>query len=164
MPRSSFRTRAALWTATGLIGASLAAGGIAQAVSSPSPSPGDKTAGPAAKAKAGHGKHHGLGARILHGDVVVRAKDGYRKVALQRGTVVSASATSLQVRSADGFTATYVLNGDTRLRKGHRSDQPVKLATGDLVTVVATRSGDSLTATRVVAHPVKAKKDAAERS
>lgn len=173
MNRSSFRNRAALWTAAGVLGTGLAAGGVAQAVTSPSPSPGPGTA--AAGAKAGHAKqhakHHGKGQRlepfaahVLHGDVVVRAKDGgYRTVALQRGTVVSVSPTSLQLRSADGFTATYAVNADTFIRKGHKSGQSSELAAGDSVMVLATRSGSTLTATKVLAHQAKAEKPAAAK-
>lgn len=153
------RTRAALWTATGVLTAGLAAGGVAQAVSSPSPNP---TAGkPAATADAKHnGKHakgHGLDklGKVLHGDLVVRTKDGNRTIALQRGSVVSVNGTSLQVRSTDGFTATYVVNGDTKIRKGTSAGS---LATGDQVTVVATRSGSALTATKVAAHQPKTDK------
>ncbi len=161
MTRSPMRTRVALWTAAGVLGTGLAAGGVAQAVSSPSPGA-DKVA---AGAKAGHAKAHGKGQRlermagnVLHGDVVVRIKDGYRTVALQRGSVVSVSTTALQLRSVDGFTATYAVNGDTWIRKGHKGGQSSSLATGDQVTVVATRSGDTLTATKVLAHPEKPEK------
>lgn len=168
MNRSMFRNRAALWTAAGVLGAGLTAGGVAQAVSTPSPSPsaGKATAG----AKAGHAKHRGKGQRldrfarhVLHGDVVVQAKDGYRTVVLQHGTVVSVSPTSLQLRSPDGFTATYVVNADTFIRKGHKSGQSSALAAGDSVLVHAARSGSTLTATRVLAHQAKAEKPAATK-
>lgn len=171
MNRSTFRNRAALWTAAGVLGAGLTAGGVADAVATPSPSPGAPGAGkPAAGAKAGHAKHQGKGQRlervaahVLHGDVVVRAKEGYRTVALQRGTVVSASPTSLQLRSADGFTATYAVNADTFIRKGHKSGQSSELAAGDSVMVLATRSGSTLTATKVLAHQAKTEKPAAAK-
>ncbi len=55
-------------------------------------------------------------ARALHGEVTL-AGEKHRVVAFQRGTVDSVSATSLQVKSPDGFTATYVLSDRTRLRK-----------------------------------------------
>lgn len=168
MNRSTFRNRAALWTAAGVLGAGLTAGGVANAVATPSPSPG--AGKPAAGAKAGHAKHQGKGQRlervaahVLHGDVVVRAKEGYRTVALQRGIVVSASPTSLQLRSADGFTATYAVNADTFIRKGHKSGQSSELAAGDSVMVLATRSGSTLTATKVLAHQAKAEKPAAAK-
>jgi len=168
MNRSMFRNRAALWTAAGVLGAGLTAGGVAQAVSTPSPSPSAGKA--AAGAKAGHAKHHGKGQRldlfarhVLHADVVVRAKDGYRTVVLQHGTVVSVSPTSLQLRSPDGFTATYAVNADTFIRKGHKSGQSSALAAGDSVLVLAARSGSTLTATRVLAHQAKAEKPAATK-
>lgn len=164
MTRPSFRTRATLWTAAGVLGAGLAAGGVAEAVSTPTPSP---SAGQAAGhgAKAAKGKHadHRLkvsriAGRVVHGDVVVATKDGYRTVVMQRGTVVSVSASSLQLRSADGFTATYALTAETRIRKGHKNGQTGALAAGDAVTVLANRSGSTLTATRVMSHQAKANK------
>lgn len=169
MNRSMFRNRAALWTAAGVLGAGLTAGGVAQAVSTPSPSPSAGKA--AAGAKAGHAKHHHrkgqaldrFARHVLHGDVVVRAKDGYRTVVLQHGTVVSVSPTSLQLRSPDGFTATYAVNADTFIRKGHKSGQSSALAAGDSVLVLAARSGSTLTATRVLAHQAKAEKPAATK-
>ncbi len=167
------RTRAALWTAVGVLGAGLTIGGVAQAVSTPSPSPDGTTSAPAAKSakSAKSAKHHDKGQRlermagnVLHGDVVVRTKDGYRTVALQRGSVVSVSPTSLQLRSVDGFAATYAVNGETQVRKSHKAGQPSSLATGDQVTVVATRSGSTLTATKVLVHPAKAEKPTASSS
>lgn len=167
MPPTSFRTRAALWTAAGVLGAGLAAGGVAEAVSTPTPAPGAGQAAPGAKAakaaKAAKHKHHGqrlerIAGRVVHGDVVVKTKDGYRTVVMQRGTVVSVSATSLQLRSADGFTATYALGADTWVRKGHKNGSNSSPAAGDIATVLASRSGSTLTATKVLAHPAKAAK------
>lgn len=164
----SIRGRIAVWTAAGVLGTGLVAGGVAQAVSTPtpssSPSPDKGGAdgkggweGKGGKAKA---KHHGhglgrLGGRMLHGEAVVKTKDGYRTVVIQRGTIASVSPTSLRLRSDDGFTATYVIGADTWVRKGHEQRQPSGLAAGDSATVVATRSGNALTATRVLAHTTK---------
>jgi len=170
MTRPSVKTRAALWTAAGVLGAGLAAGGIAEAVSTATPSPdAGQAAGHGDKAAAG--KHHGqrlkldrIASRVVHGDVVVRTKDGYRTVVLQRGSVVSVSASSLQLRSADGFTATYVLTGETRIHKGHKNAKTSELAAGDAAIVVADRSGSGLTATRVLAHPARAGKPASQNT
>ncbi len=163
------RTRLAVWTAAGVLGAGLAAGGVAQAVSSPTPS------SPPAAGKTTHdgkdkGRHHGrdhgalgrLGGSLVHGDVVVRTKTGYATMALQRGTVQAVTATSMQVRSADGFTASYALTADTRVHKGRALSQPSDLAKGDVVIVRATRSGTTLTAATVSAHTAKTGSPATE--
>ncbi len=156
--------RAAVWAVAGLLGTGLAIGGVAEAVSAAA-APSSPSAQPSAPAKAGQGKGHenrrdGLAARTLHGDFVVRAKGGYRTVAIQRGTVLSVTSTSLQVRSADGFTASYALTTNTWVRKGHRQSQPAALSAGDAVTVLATRSGGTLTANRVLAHAVGSRQPA----
>lgn len=159
---SPIRNRASLWAATGVLTAGLAAGGVAQAVSSPSPSPSGGKPSATADAKPdgkGQGKHKGKGhgiagaaGNVLHGDLVVRTKEGTRTIAVQRGSVVSASPTSIEVRSIDGFTATYAVNADTKVRKGRQAGS---LTAGEQVTVVATRSGSTLTATKVLARPAK---------
>ncbi len=65
------------------------------------------------------GRGHGLGrlGRTLHGEFVVAGKDGKPlTVRVQRGVVTDVSATSITVKSSDGFSATYVINADTRIR------------------------------------------------
>ncbi len=71
---------------------------------------------------------------VQHGEFTVRGADGKDVVVtLQRGSVTSASATSLAVRSADGFTATYAVNADTRVQ-GAAGSTP---ASGARVLVLA---------------------------
>ena len=53
---------------------------------------------------------------------------------VQRGTVSKSNATSVEVKSDDGFTATYVIGDDTRTRNGAP-------AVGDSVLVVAEKNG-----------------------
>jgi hypothetical protein len=64
----------------------------------------------------------------------------------QRGIVETVSETSLTVKSEDGFSNSYVLNTETRIRKekldASRSDINVK----DRVRVLATKEGSTLTA------------------
>ena len=55
-------------------------------------------------------------ARALHGEVTL-AGEKHRVIVFQRGPVDKISDTSLTVKSNDGFTATYVLNADTKVRK-----------------------------------------------
>jgi hypothetical protein len=91
---------------------------------------------------------------LLHGEHVVKDKAGkIVTVDSQRGVVTAASATALTVKSADGTTWTWTLNGDTRVRganlqKGATSD----LKLGDTVIVTGPRTGDTRTA-KVVGDP-----------
>nr|WP_284288336.1 hypothetical protein [Angustibacter aerolatus] len=64
---------------------------------------------------------------------------------MQTGAVTSVSATRLAVKSTDGYTATYVVNASTTVMGQKIS----AVKTGHTVMVVATKSGSTLTATRV---------------
>lgn len=84
----------------------------------------------------------------LHGDfVVANGSNGYTTERLQTGTVQAASSTSLTVKSTDGYTQTYVIGSSTSVDGG--SDSISKVANGNTVTVVATLSGQTATATTV---------------
>jgi hypothetical protein len=72
---------------------------------------------------------------VQHGEFTVQGADGKATVmTVQRGSVTAASATSVTVKSDDGFTATYALDSSTRGRAGN-------LAKGDSVLVLAQKSG-----------------------
>jgi hypothetical protein len=116
-----------------------------------SPSPTDKAD---RKDKAHHIRRHpGLLRRALHGEATLGGEKR-RVVVFQRGAVETVSETSLTVRSEDGFSGSYVLNTETRIRKdkeqASRSDIKVK----DRVRVFATKDGSTLTAIVVRDHGV----------
>lgn len=96
----------------------------------------------------GHPWHNGM-TDMLHGEMVL-AKDGggTETVLVQKGTVTAVSATGVTVRSADGFTTAYVVDGDTEVRAD--SDTIADVAKDEEVVVVAPKSGDEHTATVVV--------------
>ncbi|MBO1266423.1 hypothetical protein [Arthrobacter cavernae] len=112
----------------------------------------------------GLGKLHGQG---IHGEFTVKDKDGHFKtIVTQRGTVESASESSISVKSEDGFTQSYAVNGETRivkipedvsqLRNGKgKPDLPaataVDLKAGDTVRIAGTKDGGTVTATAIVA-------------
>jgi hypothetical protein len=163
-------------TAVGLVAAGLAGGlvvatlGVAGAqTSEPTPTPsqsqsqsapqdgGESKSGRARRAKIGGRGGHGLGplGHGIHGEFTVRNPngDGYRVVATQRGVVTAVSATSISVRSEDGFSRTYVIDAETRVRSG---DQGLAgIVTGDTVGVAGVVSGTTATATRIVEKPAR---------
>jgi hypothetical protein len=98
----------------------------------------------------GGGLGHALGAEdFLHAEVVLAKEDGGTQTALvQKGVVTEVSATGVTVRSTDGFTTAYVVNGDTKVRA--ESDAIGDVAKDEEVLVVAPASGDEHTATVVV--------------
>jgi len=84
----------------------------------------------------------------VHGEVVV-PKDGggYQTLLMQRGKATKVSTSSITVRSADGFTATYDVTGDTLVGAG--SDGITSIDQSDDVVVTARKTGDGGTALRV---------------
>jgi hypothetical protein len=73
---------------------------------------------------------------IQHGELTMqdRATGKATVMTVQRGSVTAASQGSLSVKSADGFTAKYVIEANTRGKTGN-------LQVGDSVLVVAEKAG-----------------------
>jgi hypothetical protein len=139
------------WARPALVAAvvvALAGGGTAVALadtSTPTPSPPSSSApSPAAKP---HAKHRALASRAEHGEVVLHGKGGDRTVDVQRGVVTAASPTSVTVRSADGFTATYAFAPNSKVRKQKAASQPSAIAVNDRVGLVAAKGPQGLTVT-----------------
>ncbi|WP_406832345.1 hypothetical protein ABEG17_05845 [Pedococcus sp. KACC 23699] len=79
----------------------------------------------------------GLGAlgNVQHGEFTAQDAAGTSVVmTVQRGTVTAASTSSVSVKSADGFTATYAVDGSTR-------GGATSWTKGDSVLVVAQKAG-----------------------
>jgi len=130
---------------TGGIGATIASADTPSPAPSASPSSSPSTG---AKDKAAK-KHRSLEARALHGEVTLGGKK-HRVVDFQRGAVEKVSGTSLTVRSADGFTATYVVDAQTKVRKDKAQAEIADVRVGDKVRVVAPQDGSTSTAKRIV--------------
>lgn len=75
-------------------------------------------------------------AGALHGEFVVADGSGTVTERLQTGAITSLSASSVSLKSTDGFTATYTIPSGTDVSA---------LATGTTVTVIATVNGSTLT-------------------
>jgi hypothetical protein len=88
-------------------------------------------------------------ARTEHGELTLRVKKGDQVVDVQRGQVTAASPTSVRVKSKDGFTATYAVNGASKVRSQRKASAIGDVHTGDRVTVVALRSGNTDTVRRL---------------
>jgi hypothetical protein len=83
----------------------------------------------------------GLGG-VQHGELTVQQNGKPVVMTVQRGTVTSVSATSIAVKSDDGFTARYAMDTSTR--------RPAGLAKDDVVVVVAQKSGAKAVVVRLV--------------
>jgi hypothetical protein len=130
-----------------------AATGVALASDSPSPTPSGSAASPgqgnlAQEGMPGLRRHMGMrgGPGIggglagpmgaLHGEFVVpKQGGGYQTLVVQRGTATSVSSSTITVKSADGFSATYSVSADALVNAARDGLGSVKK--GDEVTVLA---------------------------
>jgi hypothetical protein len=117
--------------------------------------------GPGGPGGHGWGGPRAGGPDFLHGRFVRQSGTSYITEDVQQGTVTAVSATSLTVRSTDGYSETYVLTSSTRYgRDGKASD----IAVGDKVMVRATVTGGTATATSVDERRAPAPKGTASPS
>ncbi len=129
------------------VAALVAGGGVAYAVSAPTPT--SSTTTPSATAAPAKAKHHrALLGRVSHGELTLGGKN-QRVVDVQRGQVQSISATSVSVKSDDGFTATYTVDTKTKIRKGGKASAVGDVHNGDTVVIVATKANGADTANRI---------------
>ena len=140
----------------------LGGAGVAMAATSGSPAPGAAaspaggtvaTPSPSARPAFPHqGRPGGFGFGgpfgAVHGQFVVPKSGGYQTVDIQRGSVTAVSATSITVKSADGFTKTYQVVSSTNVDAQRGGIGSVK--TGHQVSVTATVSGGTATAVSVL--------------
>lgn len=92
--------------------------------------------------------------QMLHGEMVVEDDSGDAVIRLaQSGEVTDVSAQSISVTSSDGFSATYVVDGDTEVRSLDAGDDGSGLdgiETGDTVRIHASGEGNQDTALAVL--------------
>jgi hypothetical protein len=153
------------WSARKVLGAVALAvvvvgGGTAVAIAATQPGastnthPGAGVSG--GQVTGGSGSHHGsypggypgpLG-NAVHGDFVVRTSSGaFATERFQTGTVTRLATNSISLTSQDHYVGSYLINASTVLNRGAITIHDVKL--GDTVTVIATLSGNTATATTV---------------
>lgn len=139
--------------AAGATGFALARGSsdgeVSFAAATSSPTTSSDEQGPAKDRRRGPGGMGGpgrlFGGGALHGQFVVPdGSGGYRTVLTQHGTASKVSASSVTVRSEDGFTTTYTITADTRV--GATRDGVTGIADGADVVVLAEQKGGKATA------------------
>ncbi|SCL39173.1 hypothetical protein GA0074692_5267 [Micromonospora pallida] len=92
----------------------------------------------------------------LHGEAVVRTKDGGTKTVLvQRGEVTAIDGDSMTVKSTDGFTMTWRFGDDLRVVERRSTVQPEQVKVGSKVGVAGTKDGDAGVARLVVVPRAK---------
>jgi hypothetical protein len=95
----------------------------------------------------GFARAGGLGA--LHGQfVIAKPGGGYQTIDVQRGAVTAVSATSITLRSSDGFSHTYAITSSTLVDAQRSGIGSVKV--GHQVSLTAEVSGSTATAMSVL--------------
>jgi hypothetical protein len=143
-PRRRFSPRAAVIAVIAV--AMLAVGGGAAYAGSDRGGPDVETTCPPIGASGGVDvRPGGIGfARPLHGEFVVATDGGTETRLMQTGKVKALTDASITVVSSDGYTKKYTVDKSTLVGPGK---QPLSdLATGDMVTVLAKKSGNTATA------------------
>lgn len=93
--------------------------------------------------------------QTVHSTSTVRSATGYTTRLTQYGSVTAVSPTSLTVASADGYSATYVLNSSTKYRNGRTAASNSTVAVNDVVSVQGVVSGGQNVAQLVEEHTPK---------
>lgn len=119
--------------------------GVASAATSGSgtPTPSSSVSASTSKQQDQQHRRGGVFRRVEHGELTLAGRR-HLVVDVQRGQVQSVSATSVTVRSRDGYTHTYTVTADSRIRKDKVRTSIGKLAKGDRVWVVAAHTGSTV--------------------
>jgi hypothetical protein len=131
------------------------AGSPSAVAASPAPSPAQSgVPGPGGPARPGHRRFGAAGIGfgglfgVLHGQLVVpKSGGGYQTVDVQSGQVTAVSTTSITLKSADGYGKSYAVADSTIVDAQRDGIGSVKV--GNQVTLLATVSGSTATATRI---------------
>ncbi len=109
--------------------------------------------------KGQHGKgrggdHAGMGigrGRALHSTATIKDSTGaFVNLASIQGSITAVSATSITVKAADDFTATYVINASTKVHTDAKKNSTIAdVAIGQTAEVRGTSTGSTLTADHV---------------
>ena len=118
------------------VGLTLAGLGVAGAQTEEAPTQAPADEAPAHAMGRGPGGHTGMGMGALHGEFTTKAPaGGYQTLATQVGEVTEAGATSVTVKSEDGFSRAYSVDDGTMVNAGNNGIADVK--PGDKVRVTA---------------------------
>jgi hypothetical protein len=86
----------------------------------------------------------------LHGELTVQGKNGVKTIVVQRGTVTAVDATTVSVRSTDGFTQRWSFGAKLRVVQDRKAVQPAAIKTGAQLGVAGAKDGDRSVARLVV--------------
>jgi hypothetical protein len=98
----------------------------------------------------GAGWRHGLGRRVLHGQVTLQTREGVKTVVMARGEVTALDGDAITVRSSDGVETSFTIDGATRYGFRNEPAPRAELQVGDRAFVAGEKAGDGATARRIV--------------
>lgn len=104
---------------------------------------------PAPHAGKHHGKHHGQMRAVEHGELTVHTKAGDKVIDVQRGVVTAVNASSVTVKSTDGFSATYTVDTATKVHKDKKAAATSNITVNDRVRLQAVKTATAVTAQRI---------------
>lgn len=132
--------------ATGIAASAQAASGSDQSTTQQAPRGLRDHGGPGMPGPGGPGARADRGLPV-HGEMVVKAADGsFVSHVDVNGAVTAVSASSITVKAADGYTATFTVTSTTEVRTAAKPGTIADVKVGDTVHVDGTRSGSTLTA------------------
>lgn len=114
----------------------------------PTPAPSGSAAKGGKERRAAVRKY--LRRNTLHGEITVQGKDGVRTMVVQRGTVTAATATSVSVRSTDGYALTWTFGDKLRVVQDKKTVATTALKSGAEIGVAGGRNGSATTARLIV--------------
>jgi hypothetical protein len=153
MRRLGRRTSWLGWVVAGVL--LVAAGGAALAAQDATTTQAPGATADKARARAGllgHGGgwRHGLGRRVLHGEVTVETQEGVKTVVMARGEITALTGDAITVKSSDGVETSFGIDGDTRFGFRNEPAPTAELKVGEDAFVAGEKSGDRAVAKRVV--------------
>lgn len=86
----------------------------------------------------------------LHGEAVVKTRDGTRTVVVQRGTVTEVTDTSITVKSTDGYTLTWTFGDRMHVIEHRTTIKASEIAIGAEVGVAGSKDGEKAVARLIV--------------
>ena len=105
----------------------------------PAPSPS------ASKGPKGEGRQAGarkyLRKNTVHGEITVQGRNGVKTIVVQRGTVTAVDATTVSVKSSDGFTLTWTFGDKLRVVQDKKKVEAAAIRTGAEIGVAGAEDG-----------------------
>jgi len=115
----------------------------------PSASTGSGEAG-SDKARKHPGVRRFLRKNTLHGELTVQGRNGVKTVVVQRGTVTAVDATTVSVKSTDGFTQSWTFGDKLRVVQDRKTVETAAIKTGAEIGIAGAKDGDRSVARLVV--------------